>query len=142
MKLLTSHLKEPTRSIVRFVILGTVGTGVQYGLYYGFLELIDLFHIDSHFWVNAAFTVAFVLEMIFNYFMSAYYTFGTRPSWKNAGGFLGARSINFLLQLGGLNLFLWLGLSDEWAGITTILVAGVINYFIMCIFFKEKEQQL
>ena len=73
MKLLTSRLNEPTRSAVRFTVVGTIGTGVQYALYYAFLMLFA--HLygeeDSAFWANVAFmaalyAVCFVLPVIFS----------------------------------------------------------------------------
>lgn len=139
MKLLTSKLEEPTRSAVRFVLLGLVGTGIQYGIYYGLLEVIDRLHMDTPLLVSAAFSIGFVLEMIFNYFMSNYYTFGTKPDWKNAGGFVAARGINYVLQILCLNLLLYFSIGEELAGLLAIFLAGIVNYFIMRFFFKRKN---
>lgn len=140
MKLLTSQLQEPTRSVVRFIILGAIGTCIQYGVYYGLLYAIDHILGGNQILTNAAFAIGFIVEMVFNYFMSNYYTFGTKPNWVNLGGFLGARGINFVLQLLCLNMLLrWM--SEEWAGIAAILIAGVVNYFILRLFFKKPNIQ-
>lgn len=140
MRLLTSRLQGSARSMVRFLILGLIGTGIQYGVYYGLLYAIDCLLNGNQVLTNAAFATGFIVEMVFNYFMSNYYTFGTKPNWVNLGGFLGARGINFVLQMLCLNVLLeWM--SEEWAGIAAILIAGVVNYFILRMFFKKPDKQ-
>ena len=140
MKLLTSRLHDPARSAVRFFILGQVGTGIQYGVYYALLYLVGQIWGGNQFLTNVVFAAAFVLEMVFNYFMSNYYTFETKPNLVNLGGFLGARGINFVLQLLCLNVLLaWM--SEQWAGIAAILIAGVVNYFILRFCFKRSNKQ-
>lgn len=127
--------------MIRFLILGGIGTGIQYGIYYGLLGVMDLMHWENQFLTNAAFSIGFVVEMVFNYFMSNYYTFGTKPDWKNAGGFLTARAINYGLQVLCLNILLLVTtVSEEWAGLLAILIAGIANYFILRIFFKKKDE--
>lgn len=140
MKLLTSRLQEPARSAVRFLILGGIGTGIQYGIYYGLLFMVEHLLGGSQFLTNAAFAIGFIVEMVFNYVMSNYYTFGTKPNLVNLGGFLGARGINFVLQLLCLNVLLeWM--SEEMAGIVAILIAGIVNYFILRLFFKKPKKE-
>lgn len=121
--------------MVRFIIVGTSGTGIQYGLYYLLLMLVE------HLWpeaelVTACFSLAYVLEVITNYFLTSLYTFEQRPSLKNAGGFASGRIFNYFVQIGLLQLCL-LCMSDEWAGAVAIVIAGVINYFVMKFFFKK-----
>lgn len=135
MKLLTSRLKEPTRSAVRFTVVGTIGTGVQYALYYMFLVLFARMYgeEDSAFWANVAFILGFSIEVIGNYILTCYYTFQQKPSWKNAGGFIAGRLSNFAVQIGLLNLLImpWVGMNDKWAGMVAIVVAGIVNYFVL-----------
>ncbi|MBQ9144134.1 MAG: GtrA family protein, partial [Paludibacteraceae bacterium] len=88
-----------------------------------------------------AFTAVFIIEMICNYFITSFYTFKMRPSWKNAGGFLFGRAINYVLQLMLLNLLIWLHLSEEYSGILAIMLAGVINYFVLLPFYKDKKRE-
>jgi len=90
-----------------------------------------------------AFGIGFVLEMIPNYFLSNWYTFGTRPSLANAGGFLLARAINLLIQFGLLPLLVYLlpQWNDGNIGFVVILLAGVINYLVLLIFFKRKKDE-
>ena len=141
MKLLTSRLNEHARSAVRFVIVGGIGTGIQYALYYAFLLLFR--HLygeeDSAFWANVAFILGFGLEVIGNYILTCYYTFERKPSWKNAGGFAAGRLSNFAVQIGLLNILIlpWIGMDERWAGIVAIAVAGVVNYFVLKFLYKK-----
>ena len=65
MKLPTSYLQEPTRSAVRFTIVGGIGTALQYAIYYGFLMLFEYkLGLDEELRVNVAFILGFGLEMI------------------------------------------------------------------------------
>lgn len=141
MKTLTRRLPEKYRSAVRFVCVGAFGTGLQYGIYYGFLALFDHCCPELSIRVSLAFTIGFVIEMISNYLLTSFYTFGTRPSLKNAGGFLLGRGVNYILQLTFLHLLIWLTLSEELAGIIAIMLAGIINYFILVPFYHKKNKE-
>lgn len=137
MKLLTDYLPEKSRSAVRFVIIGALGTAVQYMLYTAFLALFDKLWGDRVGLTTIAFGLGFGIEMVLNYLVTCFYTFGSRPSWKNCLGFFGARVPNYLIQNGLLWLLLWMGMSDKGAGIWAILVAGVVNYFILTFVYKK-----
>lgn len=129
------------RSAVRFVLVGALGTGIQYGIYYLLLDIFQRHWQDLGILTSVAFTAGFIIEMICNYFITSFYTFKMRPSWKNAGGFLIGRAINYVLQLLLLNLLIWLHLSEEYSGILAIMLAGVINYFVLLPFYKDKKRE-
>lgn len=141
MKTLTRRLPEKYRSAVRFVCVGAFGTSLQYGIYYGFLALFDHWCPELGIRVTLAFTIGFVIEMISNYLLTSFYTFGTHPNIKNAGGFLLGRGVNYILQLTFLHLLIWLTLSEELAGIIAIMLAGIINYFILVPFYHKKNKE-
>jgi putative flippase GtrA len=141
MKTLTGRLPMKYRSAVRFVFVGIFGTGLQYGIYYLLLVLFQRQWPEVGILTSAAFTAGFVIEMVCNYFLTSFYTFKTRPSWKNAGGFLLGRVLNYVIQLLLLNVLLWLHMSEERAGIGAIVLAGVINYFVLRPFYKEKKRE-
>jgi putative flippase GtrA len=90
---------------------------------------------------SVAFTAGFLIEMICNYFLTSFYTFKMRPTWKNAGGFLLGRTVNYFIQLLFLNVLIWLHLSEEMSGILAIMLAGVINYFVLRPFYKDKKRE-
>lgn len=139
MKTLTRHLPEKYRSAVRFVCVGAFGTALQYGIYYGFLSLFDHYCPDLGIRVSLAFTIGFVIEMISNYLLTSFYTFGTHPNLKNAGGFLLGRGVNYVLQLTFLHILIGWTLTEELSGIIAIVLAGVINYFILVPFYHKRK---
>ncbi|MBR1427006.1 MAG: GtrA family protein [Paludibacteraceae bacterium] len=140
MKLPTSYLPPETRSVVRFLIIGNLGTCIQYGLYYGFIKLFPHMGWEGDLMVSFSFTLAYLLEIIYNYLGTSYYTFQSKPNLKNAGGFALARVFNYFLQMGLLALGIQvLNMSDAWGGAFAILVAGVVNFFIMRVVFREEK---
>ena len=141
MKTLTGRLPMKYRSAVRFVFVGTFGTGVQYGIYYLLLDIFQRQWPEVGILTSVAFTAGFMIEMVCNYFLTNFYTFRTRPSWKNAGGFLLGRVLNYIIQLSLLNALVWLHMGEEWAGIVAIMLAGVINYFVLRPFYKDKKRE-
>ena len=140
MKTLTGYLPKKYRSAVRFVLVGALGTGLQYGIYYMLLGVFQQHWPEVMILTSLAFTIGFVMEMICNYFLTSFYTFRVRPNWKNAGGFLVGRALNYVIQLILLNCLIWLHMSEEWAGIAAIALAGVINYFVLLPFYKDNKR--
>ena len=122
------------RSAVRFMLVGALGTGLQYGVYYLLLECFQRQWGDVAILTSVAFTTGFVVEMICNYFLTSYYTFRVKPSLKG-------RALNYVIQLLFLHILIWLHISEEWAGIVAILLAGVINYFVLLPFFRAKKKE-
>ena len=139
MKTLTGRLPLKYRSAVRFALVGAFGTGLQYGIYYLLLDVFQRQWPEISVLTSVAFTIGFIVEMICNYFLTSFYTFRTRPSWKNAGGFLFGRGVNYIIQMIFLNALIWFHISEQWAGILAIALAGIINYFILLPFYKEKK---
>lgn len=138
-KLPTSYLPDKIRSAVRFAVVGTTGMFVQTWFFMAALLLfghpekgVGLYYI--------AFGIGYILEMIPNYFFSNWYTFETRPNFKNAGGFVLARGVNLCIQFGLLPLMVkWLHhWRDDYISLLVIFIAGCINYLICLIFFKKE----
>ena len=136
-----TKMSNKYRSAVRFVCVGVLGTLLQYGIYYLFLDIFRESNADSQTMTSVAFSIGFLVEMVVNYLLTNYYTFHTHPSWKNAGGFLVGRMLNYGVQLLFLNILIWLSMTDEVAGIVAIILAGVINYFMLVPFFRTKEDK-
>lgn len=114
---------------------------MQYGIYYLCLTLFEYFCPEMSVKVTLAFTLGFGMEMISNYLLTSFYTFRTRPNIKNAGGFLLGRLVNYFIQLGFLHLLIYIGLSEEWSGIVAIVLAGIINYFVLVPFYSKKKSE-
>lgn len=114
---------------VRFVMVGVLATALHYGLYFVFQLLVN---------VNVAYTIGYVLSFIANFYLTAYFTFGKKPSWKKAVGFGGAHLVNYLLHIGLLNLFLWLGISKPLAPFPVFAIAIPVNFLLVRFVFSKK----
>ena len=115
---------------VRFAIVGIIATAIHYGVYYILQWLI---------YVNIAYTIGYIVSFIANFYLSAYFTFGRKPSWGKALGFGGAHLFNYLLHIGLLNFFLWLGLSRPLAPIPVFSIAIPVNFLLVRFVFKGKR---
>jgi len=142
MRLPTSYLPEKISSAVRFTIVGTTGMFIQTWCFMAALYFMS--HPDKGTWLYyVAFGIGYLLEMVPNYLFSNWYTFGTRPNLKNAGGFLLARAINLVIQLGLLPLMLRLlpTWRDDYISFVVIFIGGCINYLVCLLFFKKKDKK-
>ncbi len=129
------------RSAVRFTVVGTTGMFLQ--TWFFMAALLWLSQPDKgSLLYYVAFGIGYVVEMIPNYLFSNWYTFGTRPNLKNAGGFVLARVINMAIQLGLLPLALKMFSTwrDDYISFVVIFIGGCINYIICVIFFKPKKK--
>lgn len=128
---ITHKLKNSTklREFIRFGIVGTLSTVMHYGLYY-------LLNIVMN--VNVAYTIGYVLAWLFNFYMSAHYTFKSETSVKRGVGFALSHGINYVLHMVLLNLFLWLGLSETWAPVPVFCIVIPINFILVRYVFRSK----
>ncbi len=143
MQLPSDNLSPNKRQAVRFMIVGSTGTALQYALYYCFLLLFDWLVPDASDTLSAtltttAYTIAFILETITNYILTALYTFSDRITWKNLGGFGVSRISNYIVQIVVLQALLFASLEEKTAGFVTMIIAGIINFFVVRFFFRKK----
>lgn len=115
---------------IRFVMVGIFATALHYGLYFVLQGTIN---------VNVAYTLGYALSFIANFYLTAYFTFGRKPSWSKALGFGGAHLVNYLLHIGLLNLFIWLGISKPLAPFPVFAIAIPINFLLVRFVFKSKS---
>jgi len=141
MKLPTSYLPGKSRSAVRFAIVGTTGMFVQTWFFMAALLLLGQPEKGAALYY-VAFLIGYIMEMIPNYYLSNWYTFGTKPNRKNAEGFLLARAINMVIQLGLLPLMInWLSQwRDDYISFVVIFIGGCINYLVCLLFFKKPKE--
>ena len=114
--------KERLMEIVRFGITGVVSTLATYLFYYIFLL-----------WLNPtiSFTIAYLIAMVCNYLMTTSFTFKVKPNKKNAIGFIVSNAINYILCALFLNLFIWMGVSEELAPIPMYMICIPTNFLIV-----------
>ena len=113
------HLKR-FPEFIRFVMVGILATALHYGIYFLLQRFIN---------VNIAYTLGYALSFIANFYLTAYFTFG----------FGGAHLFNYLLHIGLLNTFLWLGLSKTLAPIPVFAIAIPVNFLLVRFVFKRKD---
>ncbi len=115
---------------IRFAMVGIVATLIHYGLYFILQQIIN---------VNIAYTLGYVCSFAANFYLTAYFTFRKKPSWVKAFGFGGAHLCNYLLHIGLLNMFLWLGVTKPLAPIPVFAIAIPVNFLLVRFVFKRKD---
>ena len=120
--------KETFGEILRFGVVGVIATVIHYVIYWVLQHWIN---------VNVAYTIGYFVSFLFNYYLSAHFTFREKTSKKNGAGFIGAHVFNYILQIGLLNLFLWLGLSRTMAPICVYAIAVPTNFILVRFAFKH-----
>lgn len=120
--------RETFFEIIRFGIVGVIATALHYGIYWLLQSVID---------VNVAYTIGYFLSFVVNYLLSAKFTFRKKKSVRNGFGFGGAHLFNYFLQIGLLNLFLWLGVSKELAPVPVYCIAIPTNFLIVRFVFRK-----
>ena len=89
------------KEFIKFCIVGGVATGIHYGIYLLLNRAMN---------TTLAFTIGYIVSFLANFVLSNYFTFKTRPSAKKGFGFAMSHFINYLLQVGLLNLFIHIGM--------------------------------
>ena len=125
--------KRVVNEFIRFGIVGGLCTVLHYVIYYLLQLCIN---------VNISYTVGYVLSFIANFYLTSYFTFGTPPSWKKLLGMGGAHAVNYLLHILLLNLFLRIGVPQEWAPIPVFVIAIPVNFLLVRFVFKHKEKSV
>ncbi|MBD9149136.1 MAG: GtrA family protein, partial [Bacteroides stercoris] len=70
-----------------------------------------------------------------------FFTFRSKPSSRNAVGFGFCHLLNYLLEVGLLNLFLWIGFGEFLAPILVLIVVVPINFLILHFVYTYKNKQ-
>ena len=120
------------REVVRFGIVGVIATLIQYGIYYLFNAIVG--------WgATTSLTIGYVISFVFNFFLSNYFTFKTRPTVKKGIGFMASHGINYLLQIVFLNLYMFLGVPETWAPIPMFITVVPINFLLVRFVLKSSK---
>lgn len=132
MKEFINKIPEKWQQPIRFVIVGGVATAIHYGIYL----LLQLWM-----WPWLAYTLGYTISFVVNYLLTNFFTFRTKPSAQNGIGFIISHAINYGLHIGLLELFLFLGLPNEWAPIPVFAIVIPINYVLLRFFFTKMKNR-
>lgn len=116
--------------IMRFGIIGVLATGIHYGTYLILLRWLS---------PSISYTGGYAVGFCVNYVLTTYFTFRTKSSVRNAAGFTVSHVINYLLELGVLNVFLYFGMGKQLAGIVTLVAVTPVNYLILRLVYLWKR---
>ncbi|MEV4329919.1 GtrA family protein [Streptomyces sp. NPDC049597] len=108
--------------IVRFALVGVVNTGTYYGLY--LLLLTWLPYVAAH-------VVAFLLSMVGSFFLTSYFTYRTRPTWRKFLLFPLTNAANFVVTTSGVYLLVdVLHLGSRYAPLIAAAVAIPVTFVV------------
>lgn len=113
--------------MLRFVLVGGFATLLHYALYLLLKQWME---------VNVAYTLGYVVSFVANFYLTAFFTFRTAPSWRKLVGMGGAHGVNYLLHLVLLNLFLFVGVPSALAPLPVFAIAVPVNFLLVKYVFK------
>lgn len=112
------------REVIRFGIVGVLATLIQYGVYYAINQCVG--------WgATTSLTTGYVVSFVFNFFLSNYFTFKTRPTVKKGIGFGLSHAINYGLQVVFLNLYMYIGIPEVYAPLPMFATVIPINFLLV-----------
>lgn len=110
------------RQLVRFALVGIVNTGTYYGCYLSLLTWLP--YIAAH-------VAACVLSMTGSFFLTSYFTYRTRPTWRKFLLFPLTNAANFTITTGGVWLLVdAVGFSDRWAPLVAASAAIPVTFVV------------
>ena len=112
------------REFIRFCIVGTVSSGI---------DAIVFYTVSTFTVYQVALILGYLTGLIFNYIFTIYWTFGQKPSAKNAVGVVSAHLVNLLIIRMGL---MWLfvssfDMSEKIAFIPTMIISVIANFLMV-----------
>jgi len=111
-------------SFARFCIVGTICTCIDAFIYFLFLPYGGY---------KVSIIIGYIIGLIFNYFLTIYWTFKTHPNPQNAFGVITAHLINlFIIRMGLMYVFTnKLMLTEKLSYIPTMIISVIINYILI-----------
>jgi len=120
--------KSKMLELIRFCVVGGISVCVLYVVYYLFISILN------H---SIAYSIAYILSFVVNYILTTSFTFKTKKTKKNGLGFALSHIVNYCMQVGLLNLFIFLGCSKQIAPIPVFAICVPTN-FVMVRFFMKR----
>ena len=111
------------KEFFRFCLVGGTATGIHYGIYLLLNRVMN---------TNVAFSIGYFVSFLANFVLSNVFTFKTRPSAGKGVGFTLSHIVNYLLQSGFLNLFIYvLKVPENWAPLPVYAITVPINFILV-----------
>lgn len=108
--------------LFRFVLVGVLATGIQYGAY--------LICLSAGIIAQVATVISYCISLVVNYILSNVFTFQTKASTKKAAGFIASHMINMGLQILLVSLFSHL-MSASFALIPAMMICVPVNFLLV-----------
>ena len=83
---------------IRFAIVGTIATGIHYGIYLFLLWSYDIEQTETTY-ADIAYSIGYILSFLCNMWLTAHFTFREKLTVKRGGGFALSHIINANQQL-------------------------------------------
>ena len=116
-------IKGQTASeLLRFIIIGLMATSIHFGIYILLMSVIPVY---------AAFSLGYGLAFVFNFLMSARFTFRVRPTWLRLWRFAGSHVVNYIAQMLLLRLVLLSGIPEYLAPLPVYAIAIPLSYLVV-----------
>lgn len=125
--------KNRWAEIIRFGLVGGFATVLQYGLYVVFVHAVKVPPVPST-------LISYSISFIFNFFLSSYFTFRSRPNAKKGLGFTLSHLINMGLQTGLVAIFKGI-VGPTLALLPAIGISFPINYALVRFVFNSDRFQ-
>ncbi|MDR8401558.1 GtrA family protein [Paraburkholderia sp. USG1] len=112
---------------MRFIVAGGVNTAFTYFIYYGLVRVFEY---------RVAYTISFIVGLLFGYFMNVLWVFKEKPGVKSAMTYPLAVALQYFLGIGLLSVLVELGgVGEKVAPIFVAALMFPIMYLIMRLIF-------
>lgn len=131
---------QKVREFVRFCIVGGVAMGLHYAIYLGLLWMmgLDWSAAKGADWrATLAYSIGYAIALVLNLWLTARFTFREKLSIKRGGGFLLSHAINYVLEIGLLNLFLAMHFTEWISPLLALLISVPVNFLLVRLAFKK-----
>lgn len=129
-------MHQETRQFVRFCIVGGICALIDAAVYYIVLRFAPY---------QVALVSGYLISLCFNYFLTVYWTFHTKPAPINFVGIIGAHMFNlFVVRMGLMTLFVEImGMKDTVAYIPMAIISAFTNYLVIrtVVNYSKKKQK-
>lgn len=123
--------KSRFSEIIRFGLVGMLATVLQYGIYVVFVDAVHVPAVPST-------LISYSISFVFNFFLSSYFTFHSRPNAKKGLGFTLSHLFNMGLQTGLVAIFKVL-VGNTLALLPAMAICVPVNYLLVRYAFTNKH---